>query len=88
MTETTCNHVKVTAPRLKVLIGLGVNVDGATAEQLSELLDVELGTVIEALDGLLRCEVSRDEDAELFHLTEYGLTLFHAIYEAVKEVSD
>lgn len=88
--------VEVKPNHLKMIVGLGarrLKVDdetkyGTTAEDLAEILDLEEGTVLEALDELIKCAVVADIDAEYFYLTEEkGALLFDAIMESVKEIT-
>lgn len=76
--------VKVTPQRLQVLIALGCS--EATAETLEHILGLPMDEIIDALDGLLRADVAGDMDSETFFLTEYGLTLFSAIYDGTGSV--
>lgn len=75
--------VKVTPQRMKVIIGLGCSEGSlATAEALSRTLGLEVSEVLDAMDGLLTAGVVEDVDVEEFYLTEYGSSLFHAVYDA------
>ena len=75
-------EVKVTPQRLKCIMALGVATgETSTAEKISDVMDLPLDEVIDALDGLLTAGVVHDLDAEEFFFTDYGESLFRAIYE-------
>jgi hypothetical protein len=91
-----CGCVAVEGKHLKVLMGLGarrVKDDGgevrrgSTIEDLALVLDLEEGTVLEAMDELLDCGVAEDRELTAFFLTSKGEELFFAISEAVKEIN-
>lgn len=82
-----CGCVKVTPIKIKIIVGLGCAKDGvASAEKLEETLRIPLDVVLSELDGLLQAEVADDVDAEDFYLTDKGLGLFNAFYEATGAV--
>lgn len=81
------SECKVTPGRLKVIIALGCEKGGAaSAERLEEVLDMPVDEVLEALDGLLSSGVVEDVDASEFYLSERGMELFTAIYDATGAV--
>jgi hypothetical protein len=78
------DQVKVTPQRLQVLIALGCS--ESTAETLEHILGLPMDEIIDALDGLIRAGVADDIDSETFFLTEHGLSLFSAVYDATGSV--
>lgn len=85
--ERCPNCVKATPERLQVIIALGCVEGGtATAEKIEEMLDMPMEKVLDALDGLERSNTVEDVDAEEFYLSEEGMELFNAIYEATGKV--
>lgn len=81
------NCVKATPNRLQVIIALGCVKGGtATLEKIEEMLDLPSELVLEALDGLETSGIVEDVDAEEFYLSEGGVELFDAIYEATGKV--
>ena len=70
-----CGCVGVEGKHLKVIMGLGARrvkdkdgevKHGSTVEDLCLVLDLQEGTVFEALDDLIECDVVEDHDLTLY----------------------
>jgi len=78
---------KVTPDRLKVIVCMGCEKDGSSsAKSIEKMLNMPYVNVMDALEGLWATEVVATVGRESYALTDYGWSLFEAIYDATGAV--